>query len=228
MSLGTAVGGSLPQAVGVALSPVPIIAVVLMLTTRRARGNGLAFVVGWLAGLAAVGAIVLCVFGPAGASSSGSPATWVSWLKLVLGLLLLLVAVREFRARPKQSGGRVALPKWMGKIDTMRPPAALGLAAALAGANPKNLMLAISGAATIAATGISGAQQAVAYAIFAAVGTVGVAIPVAIYFAGGPKSEKTLARLKDWMGEHNAVIMSVLCLIIGVNLIGGAIGALSG
>jgi Sap, sulfolipid-1-addressing protein len=91
----------------------------------------------------------------------------------------------------------------------------------------QNLLLAISGAATIAGTGISGAQQAVAYAVFAAVGTLGVAIPVAIYFAGGPKSEKTLARLKDWMAAHNAVIMSVLCLIIGVKLIGDAIAALA-
>jgi hypothetical protein len=76
--MGSAIGGSLPLAVGVALSPVPIIAVVLMLTTRRARVNGPAFVIGWLAGLGAIGAIVLSLSGPAGASSSGSPATWVS------------------------------------------------------------------------------------------------------------------------------------------------------
>jgi len=109
-------------------------------------------------------------------------------------------------------------------------PQAVGvaLAAVLVAANPKNLLLAISGAATIAQTGISGAEQTVAYAIFAVVGTLGVAIPVAIYFAGGSKSEKTLSRLKDWMAEHNAVIMSVLCLIIGVKLIGDAIGALAG
>jgi len=74
--MGQAIGGSLALAVGVALSPVPIIAVVLMLTTRRARANGPLFVLGWLAGLAVVGAIVLGVAGPAGASSSGSPATW--------------------------------------------------------------------------------------------------------------------------------------------------------
>jgi hypothetical protein len=228
--VGKAVGGSLPQAVGVALSPVPIIAVVLMLTTRRARGNGVAFVLGWLVGLAVVGAIVLAIFGPTGASSSGSPATWVSWVKIALGVSLLFVAVRQFRSRPKPdtSATEVALPTWMGRIDTLRPPAALGLAAVLVAANPKNLMLAISGAATIAATGISGAEQAVAYAIFAVVGTIGVAIPVGIYFAGGSKSEKTLGGLKDWMAAHNTVIMSVLCLIIGVKLIGDAIGALAG
>jgi hypothetical protein len=46
--MGEAIGQSLPLAIGVALSPIPIIAVVLMLTTPRARSNGPAFVVGWL------------------------------------------------------------------------------------------------------------------------------------------------------------------------------------
>ena len=224
--MGQAIGGSLPLAVGVALSPVPIIAVVLMLTSRRARVNGPLFVLGWLAGLAVVGAIVLSVAGPAGASSSGSPATWVSWVKVVLGLLLLLVAARQFRTRPKD-GDQAALPKWMASVDDNTPLSACGLAALLAGVNPKNLLLAVGGAATIAQTGISGGQQAVAYLVFALVGTLGVGIPVGVYFALGPRADKPLNALKDWMGEHNAVIMSVLCLVIGVKLIGDAIGGLT-
>ena len=79
--MGQAIGGSLPLAVGIALSPIPIIAVVLMLTSRRAKVNGPAFVLGWLIGLGTVGAIVLAVAGTGGASKSGAPATWVSWVK---------------------------------------------------------------------------------------------------------------------------------------------------
>jgi hypothetical protein len=225
--MGQAIGGSLPLAIGVALSPVPIIAVVLILTTRRARINGPAFVIGWLVGLAAVGAIVLSVAGPADASKSGSPATWVSWLKIVLGAALLLVAARQFRGRPKD-GDQAALPKWMASIDTMKPPVVTGLAAVLAGANPKNLLLAVSAAASIAQTGISGGGQAIAYAVFALIGTIGVGTPVVIYFALGERSEKMLAALRDWMGQHNAVIMSVLCLVIGAKLIGDAISGLAG
>jgi cytochrome c biogenesis protein CcdA len=225
--MGQAIGSSLPLAVGVALSPVPIIAVVLMLTSRRARSNGPAFVIGWLIGLAVVGAIVLSVAGPAGASKSGSPATWVSWVKIVLGAALLLVAVRQFRGRPKD-GDEAALPKWMASIETMKPLTVLGLAALLGGVNPKNLLLAVSAGASIAQTGISGADQAIAYAVFALIGTIGVGTPVVIYFALGERSEKMLATLKDWMGRHNAVIMSVLCLVIGAKLIGDAIGGLAG
>ena len=225
--MGQAIGSSLPLAVGVALSPIPIIAVVLMLTSRRARSNGPAFVIGWLIGLAVIGAIVLSVAGPAGASKSGSPAIWVSWVKIVLGAALLLVAVRQFRGRPKDSD-EAALPKWMASIDTMKPLTVLGLAALLGGVNPKNLLLAVSAGASIAQTGISGADQAIAYAVFALIGTIGVGTPVVIYFALGERSATMLAALKDWMGRHNAVIMSVLCLVIGAKLIGDAIGGLTG
>ena len=63
--------------------------------------------------------------------------------------------------------------------------------------------------------------------IFAVIATIGVGAPVGIYFAMGNRSQDILGRLKDWMGQHNAVIMSVLCLIIGAKLIGDAISALT-
>jgi hypothetical protein len=224
--MGEAIGQSLPLAVGVALSPVPIIAVVLMLTTARARANGPAFVLGWLVGLGIVGAIVLALAGPGGASEEGQPAAWVSWLKLLLGLGLVLVAVRQFRGRPR-GDEEAPLPKWMGAIDRFGAGQALGGGAALAGANPKNLLLAVAAAAAIAQTGIPGGQQAVAYAVFAVIGTLGVGAPVGIYLALGERSAELLGRLKDWMGHHNAVIMAVLCLVIGVKLLGDGLGGLA-
>jgi Sap, sulfolipid-1-addressing protein len=225
--MGQAIGGSLPLAVGIALSPIPIIAVVLMLTSNRAKVNGPAFVLGWLLGLGIVGAIFLALAATGGASKSGAPATWVSWVKIGLGILLLLVAVRQFRGRP-HGGEEPQMPKWMATIDKTTPVTALGLAAALSGANPKNLLLAAAGAAAIAQTGISGVQQAIAYVVFAVIGTLGVGIPVGIYFVLGERSQDLLARLKDWMTQHNAVIMAVLCLIIAAKLIGDGIGALAG
>lgn len=224
--MGQAIGGSLALAVGIAISPIPIIAVVLMLTTPRAKANGPAFLAGWLLGLGIVGAIVLAIAGPAGASQSGAPATWVSWVKIILGVLLLLVALREFRSRP-HDGDEAPMPKWMGAIDKFKPLTAFGFAAVLAGANPKNLLLAVGGAAAIAQTGISGIQQAIAYLIFALIGTLGVGAPVVIYFAMGERSQEMLTKLKDWMSRNNAVIMSILCLIIGVKLIGDAISGLT-
>jgi threonine/homoserine/homoserine lactone efflux protein len=225
--MGNAIGQTLPLAVGVALSPVPIIAVILMLVTPKARSNGPAFVVGWLVGLAIVGTIVLLVAGPANANDDGEPATWVDVLKLVLGLLLVLVALRQWRERPHE-GDEAATLKWMGAIDAFTPVKAAGAGAVLAGANPKNLLLAVGAAAAIAQTGIPGGEQAVAYALFALTGTIGVGAPVVIYFAMGDRAGPILDRLKAWMGRHNAVIMAVLCLVIGAKLVGDAITGFSG
>src|SRR6201997_5278951 len=165
--MGQAIGGSLPLAVGIALSPVSIIAVVLMLTSRRAKINGPAFVLGWLIGLGIVGAVVLAVAGSAGASKSGSPAAWVNWVKIALGALLLVVAARQFRGRP-HGDEAPQMPKWMARIDKT---------------HPTPLLLARAAAAATAGTGIPGGEQAIAYLVFALIGTLGVGIPVGIYFA---------------------------------------------
>jgi hypothetical protein len=220
--MGQAIGGSLPLAVGIALSPIPIIAVILILTSRKARTNGPAFVLGWLIGLGVVGTVVLLIAGPADASSAGTPAAWVSWVKLLLGVLLLLVAFRQFQSRPK-AGEQPHDPAWMGTIDKTTPLTATGLAAALSGANPKNLLLAVGAAVGIAQTGIPGTEQALAYLVFALIATLGVATPVAVYFVLGERSERLLTELKHWMSLHNAVIMTVLCLVFAAKLIGDAI-----
>jgi len=224
--MGAAIGQVLSMAVGVALSPVPIIAVILMLVTPRARANGPAFVAGWLVGLAVVGAVVLLVAGPANANDDGEPATWVGILKLVLGGLLVLLALRQWRGRP-HDGDEAPTPKWMGAIEAFTPAKAAGAGAVLAGANPKNLLLAVGAAAAIAQTGIPGGEQAVAYAVFALIGTVGVGVPVVIYFTMGDRANQILDGLKGWMGRNNAVIMAVLCLVIGAKLIGDGIAGLS-
>jgi threonine/homoserine/homoserine lactone efflux protein len=224
--MGQAIGGMLPAAVGVALSPLPIVAVVLMLATRGGNVNGSAFVAGWWLGLAIVGAIVLSVSSGAGATSQGKPATWVSTLELVLGLLLLLVAMRLWRGRP-HGAEDPPTPKWMGALDGFGPLKALGAGVVFSAANPKNLLLAIAGAAAIAQTGIPGGQQAVAWIVFIVIASIGVAAPVVLSLALGERSRDLLDHLKGWMAHNNAVIMAVLMLVIGAKLIGDAISGFS-
>jgi threonine/homoserine/homoserine lactone efflux protein len=221
-----AIGQVLSLGVGVALSPVPIIAVVLMLGTPRARANGPAFVLGWVAGLAVAGTVILLVSSEAGASEDGDPANWVGVLKIVLGLLLLLVAARTWQVRPR-GGAEAELPKWMRTIDTFEAPRALGFGALLSGVNPKNLLLTVGAAAAIAQTGVPAGEQAGALAVFIAVATLGLGIPVAIYFAMGERAEHLLEGVKTWMGAHNAAIVAVLCLIIAAKLIGDGISGFS-
>jgi threonine/homoserine/homoserine lactone efflux protein len=224
--VGQAIGQVIAFAVGVALSPVPIIGVVLMLSGPRARSNGPAFLLGWMLGLAVVGTIVLLVASGAEASEEGTPATWVGVVKIVLGVLLLFVAARQWRGRPRE-GEEAELPGWMRAVDTFTAPRAFGLAAALAAINPKNLLLTVGAAAAIAQTGASTGNQAIALAVFVLLAASGPGIPVAIYFLMGGRAAALLSTLRGWMVGENATIMAVICLIIGAKLIGDAITGLS-
>jgi threonine/homoserine/homoserine lactone efflux protein len=219
------IGQILPFAVGVAISPVPIIAVVLMLATARGRVNGPAFVLGWVVGLTVAGTAILLVAGGADASDGGEPASWVGWLKLALGLALLAMAARQWRSRPAE--GEIAeLPAWMKTVDLFKPGRALALAFALAAINPKNLLLTAGAAAAIAQAGVDTGEQAVALGVFAFIATVGVGAPVALFFALGERSARLLADLRDWMGAHNPAIMTVLFLVLGAKLVGDGITGL--
>jgi len=224
--MGQAIGEILPLAIGVAISPVPIIAIVLMLGTPRARSNGLAFALGWVAGLTIVGGALLAVASGNSENDDGGPATWVSLVKLALGILFLLLALRTWRGRPR-GGQEVAMPKWMQAIDTFTTGKSLGFGVLLSGVNPKNLALTIAAGTTIAQTGISGGEAAGTLAIFILVGSLSILAPVVVYFALGPKATTILDELKTWMAAHNAAIMAVLLLVLGVKLIGDAIGGLS-
>jgi threonine/homoserine/homoserine lactone efflux protein len=224
--VGEAIGAVLPLAVGVSLSPVPIIAVVLMLATPRGGANGSSFIVGWVVGLAAAGTVVLLVSGGAGASDGGAPATWVSVVKIVLGVALVVLAVLQWRGRPRGDEA-LPMPAWMRSIDTFTPVKSLGLGILLSAANPKNLLITVAAAAAIAQTGTSTGGQAVALAVFVVLGTVGPGLPLGLYLALGARSRTLLERLRTWMAAHNTAIMAVILVVIGLKLIGDAITGLA-
>src|SRR5260370_42553139 len=83
--MGKTIDGILPLALGVAISPVPIIAIILMLITPRARANGAGFVLGWVLGLAAAGRLVLTIPHAAGVPGGRGPAPARCSTRLALG-----------------------------------------------------------------------------------------------------------------------------------------------
>jgi Sap, sulfolipid-1-addressing protein len=223
--MGAAIGDILGLAAGVAVSPLPIVAIILVLVTPRGRANGTLFAVGWLGGLAVLGTAVLLLAGPAAPTADGEPAAWTGWLKLLLGVLALLLAARQWRSRPAE-GVEPGMPKWMAGLDRLRPGGALGLGALLSAVNPKNGGLTIAAAASIAAAGLAGGQQAAALATFVLVGSLGVLAPLILYLAAGKRAAGTLDGWKTWAADHNAAIMAVLFLVFGFKLVGDGIAVL--
>jgi hypothetical protein len=223
--MGEVIGDLLPSAIGVALSPVPIIAVILMLGTPRARANGPAFAAGWVAGLTIVSVVVLLLAGDADDGDSGT-STAVDVIKLAIGVLFLLLAFKQWQGRPRP-GIPPAEPKWMAAVDGFTAGRSLVVGAALSGANPKNLALTLAAAASIAQGGLDAGGDAVSIAVYVALGSLTVAGPVIYFMLAGERAAKPLSTIKDFMAAHNAVIMMVILLVLGAKLLGGGIAGLS-
>lgn len=224
--MGGAIGDILPLAIGVAISPVPIIAVILMLFSKKARGNSLAFLCGWVIGLAAVGTVVLLLGNAASIDTSSGPSKGASAIRLALGILLLFGAFRHWKKRPKQ-GEEAQMPKWMAGIDAFTAGKSLGLAVLLSGVNPKNLALTLAAAMAISQAGLSGAQPWIVLLIFVVIASLTVAVPVLTYQFAGDKAENMLNGWKTWLAANNAPVMAVLFLVFGFLLIGKGIAGLS-
>lgn len=218
------IGALLPAAFGVAISPVPLIAVILMLLAPRARASSLAFLGGWVLSIAAVVVVVTLVVDPVDSSKASEPSTLASILKLVLGSAALVLAFRQWRRRPK-SGAEPELPSWMVAVDTMTAPKALGLGAFLAGVNPKNLTLCLTGAVTIGTGGLPPGKATAAIAVFVVIASSSVAIPVIGNLVARERMRGPLDELREWLTAHNAAVMSVLLLVIGMSTLGKGIAA---
>ncbi len=224
--MGGVIGDILPLAIVVAISPVPIIAVILILFSARARTNGPAFLAGWVVGLAVLGTVVLVLSDAGDLHDQDGPSTAAGVVQLILGVLLLLASLRQWRSRPKH-GEEPEMPKWLAGVDGLSPVKAAGLGVLLSAVNPKNLLLVIAAAVTIAQAGLGTGQQVVALVVFVLIGSVTVALAVVYSLLGGEGAAARLEEAKDWLAANNATVMFILLLVFGVVLIGKAIGILS-
>lgn len=223
--MGAVIGELLPLAVGVAISPVPIIAVILMLLTPNAGAASRGFLLGWLVGITAGLLIFALISGGTGLGGDGEPSTASAIVRLLLGGLLLVLAVRQWRSRP-QPGQPAELPGWLRAIDKVTPVPAVGLGFLLSAVNPKNLMLLAAAGVDLGGAGLSGGSAAVAGAIFVLLAASTVLLPVVAYAIARDRVGGWLDTLKQWLAVNNAVVMTVLLAVMGAVVLGKGIAAL--
>jgi hypothetical protein len=220
--LNNAIGGLLPSALAVALSPIPIVVVVLVLGTPRAATAGPAFALGWVGGLLCVSVVVVLLLG---STPSSGEDTGIDWFKVAAGILLLLMAAKQWTKRPTP-GQELEEPRWMATVDSATTPKAAALGAALSGANPKNLALTLAAAASISEAGLGDRDTAISLAVFVALGSFTVAGPVLFYMIDADRAARPLAAVKQFMSDNNAVIMMVVLLLLGAKLLGDGLAHL--
>lgn len=223
MDTAAAIGAVLPLAAGVALSPVPIIAVILMLVSARGAGSALAFLAGWVPGVALPASVAAVVAGSSGADDDRA-GPWVAVVTVLLGAALLVLAVRQVRRRVRE--GEPELPAWLARIDTMTPAATAGLGLALAGANPKNLALGLAAGSVAGDPALEAGAGALVVVVFVALGSASVGLPVLARLVTGDRLVPTLDRLRRWLTRNNSTIVTVLLAVIGLVLVGQGLGEL--
>jgi threonine/homoserine/homoserine lactone efflux protein len=222
--MGTVIGEVLPLALGIAISPIPIIAAILMLLSPKARVTSVGFLLGWVIGIVVAVTVfsLLSAILPEDDPDASRPIRGI--VQLVLGALLLLLAVSQWRKRPKP-GQPAALPPWMKAIDTLSFPVAFGLGFLLSALNPKNLLMAAGAGVDIGSVGLSGGSVVVVVAVFTVIAASTVLVPVVGYLIAADRLRGPLDALRGWLARENAVIMAVLLLVIGVSMLGKGIGS---
>ena len=190
----------IPLALIIAISPLSIIPGILVLGTPRPRPTSIAFLLGWLLGIAVITAAFV---GGSDLSNGGlnDKPSWAPYVRITLGAALIVFALYRWFGRHRSSHQ----PKWMAAMSSMGPGRAFLTAIALTVANLKVFMMCAAAGVAIgtAALGRAGAGQAVL--IFTAV--------------AGDKLDEPLGRVKEWMERNHSALVAGILLLIGAALV---------
>lgn len=217
--MGATIGEILPLAVGVAISPIPIVAVILMLLSRNAKATSSGFGIGWTIGILAVTGIVILLAGSITPDDGGGSST--GWVKVALGLLLMILAFKQWQSRSDTTP-----PKWMQAIDEFTFVKATGLGFVLSAVNPKNLLLCVSAGVAIGTAGLPSGNAIVVWLVFTVLAACSVLVPVIGYAVAAQQLGGALDSAKNWLQTNNHMVMAIVLLIMGTAVVGNGLGSL--
>jgi hypothetical protein len=215
-------GESLLLALGVALSPLPILAILLYLGGRRPRTTATAFWLAWICGVAA--ATIVCVLAVELSEVTESQPVWLAVAELLVGSVFLLLAGRVALNGGRALGG--GPQAWIGALDRSGPFQAAGLALLLSCANPKNLAL-ILGAAVLMVDATGGSRElTVSTGAFVVVAASGVSLPFAAHSVFPERLEPRLVGLRRMFVRRGRLLAMVVGFGIGALFVTEGIRAL--
>ncbi|MEU1983959.1 GAP family protein [Nocardia sp. NPDC019395] len=217
--MGNVLGDLLPLAIGVAISPIPIVAAILMILSAQAGSAGRGFALGWVAGIAAATLIVTLLAGPLGGSDDREPSAAGAWLKILLGILLLALAVVQWRTRDDHE-----VPGWMRAVDELTVGRAAGMGVLLSAVNPKNLLLCLSAGLVIGSSGTGFGGQVVAIVVFTVFAASSVLAVILGYTLAADRLRAPLEQLRTLLQDNNHIVLAIVLLLMGAVLLGKGIG----
>jgi threonine/homoserine/homoserine lactone efflux protein len=203
-----------------AVSPTTVLAVLVVLLSRRGRANGIAFAAGFLLGC--VGAFLTAFF-----LFSTIPNEHQSnvrlYAELALGVLCIAVAWRARRPQElteARQGSR--MEALFGRLEHTRPEISFSLGVAL-GVGTKRLVITAVAATSVAAAGLSDDEEVGLAVLYLVVGGLTVWLPVAIYLIAGKRADDWIVDAKAWVTTNAQKVIFYLTAIFGVVIVGDAL-----
>lgn len=216
----------LPVAAVIALSPLPLIAVLLVVGSPEARRAGPAFAAG-----AVLSLLVLCVLAALLVGQVGEIGPvgllLLDLLRIVLGIALLWAAWYKWRTRPR-AGEVPPVPKYLEALTTIRPAAAFSMGAIIVGLNFKHIGVVLAGFAALSDGGDYRGETLAAIAIVVVLSSLPILGITLWHAVGGERTTASLAALKQFMLANANLIVMVVLLLIGLSVLGSGISGLKG
>jgi hypothetical protein len=210
-------GAVLFAALGVAASPLPVVAVLVMLLSRRATVGSIAMASAWVLGNAVAIAVAIVFAGRIERPAQGLDLPAEGLLTALLGVGLIITAWLARRGRFR-SADPLAPPRWVSAVDGFSPWGGAFIAFTNATTSPKNLALALSAGLAIQSVKSSPSVELTEATLYVAVACTAVVVPVLVYFLGGHRSRRTIERWKLTITSQASAIMEVTLFVFGAAL----------
>jgi len=219
MSVLGQLGLIIPLGLAGALSTVPIAVVLVILLSHRAQPNGLAYLVGWGAGvfLATFAVTVGLTHLPPSTRSLDSPL--IGAAEIVVGLLLAGSSVWRSRRPPRVRPSQGA---WLGRVNTAPVWSALVIGIAL-GFRPKALLLATAVGLVVSSAGDRVPESFALVLTYSLIVISSVALPVVLNILDRDRTTVWLTAARAWLARHGAVITLITGLVVGVAIAGNGL-----
>jgi Sap, sulfolipid-1-addressing protein len=218
-----AFGALLPIAVAVAFSSVPITVTILILLSPNKNSAALPFLVGWVIGAAAV--ITLSALGAQVIPDlpRRTQQKMIAILEIVIGSALIVLPLVDLRRRSRTD--TAGLPRWLSAVDSFSPLVSFAVAIVL-NFRPKGLLLGITAGLALHAAGLKIGETAALVAIYTAIATSTVVIPIIASFLAPQRVEPKLISARDWLRDNGRMLTSLIMFMIGVVILGGGLAHL--